>query len=48
MFVWMSGFENPLIHTNFNMFVASANESPAFQRYILNANFLQGLKTCIM
>ena len=31
MFVWMSGFHNPLAHTNFNMFVdewTSANESP--------------------
>ena len=31
LFVWMSGFHNPLIHTDFNMFVdewTSANESP--------------------
>ena len=31
MFVWMSGFYNPLAHTHFNMFVdewTSANESP--------------------
>ena len=31
MFVWMSGFHYPLVHTNFNMFVdewTSANESP--------------------
>ena len=31
MFVWMSGFPNPLAHTHFNMFVdkwTSANESP--------------------
>ena len=21
MFVWMSGFQNPLVHTDFNMFV---------------------------
>ena len=31
MFVWMSGFHNPLAHTHFNMFVderTSANESP--------------------
>ena len=30
-FVWTSGFHNPLIHTDFNMFVdewTSANESP--------------------
>ena len=30
MFVWMSGFHNPLAHTHFNMFVdewTSANES---------------------
>ena len=34
MFVWMSSFHNPLIHTDFNMFVdewTSANESPAWQ-----------------
>ena len=39
MFVWTSGFQNPLAHTHFNMFVdewMSANESPvAFQS---NAN----------
>ena len=32
MFVWTSGFHNPLAHTHFNMFVdewTSANESPA-------------------
>ena len=32
MFVWMSGFQNPLAHTHFNMFVnkwTSANESLA-------------------
>ena len=32
MFVWMSGFQNLLEHTDFNMFVddwTSANESPA-------------------
>ena len=31
MFVWMSGFQNLLIHTHFDMFVdewMSANESP--------------------
>ena len=31
MFVWTSGFHNPLAHTHFNMFVdewTSANESP--------------------
>ena len=31
LFVWMSGFRNPLVHTDFNMFVdewTSANESP--------------------
>ena len=31
MFVWTSGFQNPLAHTHFNMFVdewMSANESP--------------------
>ena len=31
MFVFMSGFYNPLAHTHFNMFVdewTSANESP--------------------
>ena len=31
MFVWTSGFHNPLAHTHFNMFVdewVSANESP--------------------
>ena len=31
MFVWTSGFQNPLAHTHFNMFVdewTSANESP--------------------
>ena len=31
MFVWMSGFYNPLAHTYFNMFVdewTSANDSP--------------------
>ena len=31
MFVWTSGFHNPLVHTDFNMFVdewMSANESP--------------------
>ena len=31
LFVWMSGFHNPLVHTDFNMFVdkwMSANESP--------------------
>ena len=31
MFVWMSGFHNPLALTDFNMFVderTSANESP--------------------
>ena len=31
MVVWTSGFHNPLIHTDFNMFVdewTSANESP--------------------
>ena len=30
MFVWTSGFHNPLVHTDFNMFVdewMSANES---------------------
>ena len=34
MFVWMSGFHNPLAHTHFNMFVddwTSANESPALE-----------------
>ena len=33
MVVWTSGFHNPLIHTDFNMFVdewMSANESPDF------------------
>ena len=33
MFVWTSGFHNPLIHTDFNMFMdewTSANESPGF------------------
>ena len=32
MFVWMSGVQNPLAHTHFNMFVdkwTSANESLA-------------------
>ena len=32
LFVWMSGFHDPLVHTDFNMFVdewTSANESPA-------------------
>ena len=32
LFVWMSGFHNPLVHTDFNMFVdewTSANENPA-------------------
>ena len=31
MFVWTSGFHNPLAHTHFNMFVdewTNANESP--------------------
>ena len=31
MFVWMSGFDNPLAYTHFNMFVdegMSANKSP--------------------
>ena len=31
MFVWKTGFQNPLAHTHFNMFVdewTSANESP--------------------
>ena len=35
MFVWMSGFQNLLIHTHFDMFVdewTSANESPACRR----------------
>ena len=33
MFVWTSGFHNPLAHTHFNMFVdewTSANESPEY------------------
>ena len=31
LFVWMSGFHNPLVHADFNMFVdewMSANKSP--------------------
>ena len=34
MFVWMNGFQNPLAHTHFNMFVdewTSANESPVVE-----------------
>ena len=34
MFVWTSGFHNPLVHTDFNMFVdewMSVNESPVMQ-----------------
>ena len=34
MFVWTSGFQNPLAHTHFNMFVdewMSANESPVLK-----------------
>ena len=33
MFVWTSGFHNPIIQTGFNMFVdewMSANESPVY------------------
>ena len=36
MFVWTSGFHNPLAHTDFNMFVdewTSANDSPDFRPY---------------
>ena len=31
MFMWMSGFQNPLVHADFNMFMdeyASCNEIP--------------------
>ena len=37
MFVWMSGFQKSLHHTDFNMFVdewTSANESPVFGKMI--------------
>ena len=46
MFVWTSGFQNPLVHTDFNMFVdewMSANESPAcplYQVWFNQANIL--------
>ena len=42
LFVWTSGFHNPLVHTDFNMFVdewTSANESPG-DSYCHNIDFL--------
>ena len=38
MFVWTSGFQNPLAHTHFNMFVdtwTSTNESPAVSTHTI-------------
>ena len=36
MFVWTSGFQNPLAHTDFNLFVdewMSANKKPCWVTY---------------
>ena len=44
MVVWMSGFHNPLVHTDFNMFVdewTSANESPATFSNLLDQSGLR-------
>ena len=43
MFVWMSGFQNSLAHTDFNTFVdvwTSSNESPDRYRFVCK------VKTC--
>ena len=36
MFMWMNSFQNPLVHTDFNMFVdeeTCTNESPDISRH---------------
>ena len=48
MFVWMSGFQKSLAHTDFSMFVdewTGANESPAWQTdYAVTVSFATPLK----